>query len=402
MHTTICQINGNRLFDRVLKLSEIGKIGQKGVQRFALSQEDKEAQRLVGYWMKEAGMEVRLDNFGNLIGRKNGKNPNLPVVMIGSHIDTVPNGGRFDGTIGVIGGIEIVHAINEANISHEHPIEVVAFCEEEGSRFMSGFFGSKGMVGKISADDLVKKDEQGTSRYQALKSLGADPDKIEDSIRNPEEIKLYLEMHIEQGPYLEANDFPVGVVKGIAGFTWFKISIKGEAGHAGTVPMNLRKDPMIGAAEIIKEIESICKEDPTGTMVGTVGKIAVVPGGSNVIPESVEFMLDLRDIDLERRNKTIKKIKTKVNEICQRRHLEYCIEKRVDIPPVQCSEQVIQALKKSSKKLNIDAPTMISGAGHDAMLMAEITQMGLVFVRCRNGISHNPDEWANKEDISRE
>lgn len=396
-------INGSRIFDRVLELSKIGKSGNSGVKRFALSEEDKEAHFLVTSWMEEAGMEVRHDNFGNLIGRKEGENPDLPVIMIGSHIDTVPNGGDFDGTIGVIGGIEVVQAFKESRIPHSYPIEVVAFCDEEGSRFADGMFGSRGMAGLVDQDDLYVKDDEGVSRYEALKLFGnsINPDEMYKSVRNNGEIKLYLEMHIEQGPYLEKNHAPVGIVKAIAGPSWSTIKITGEAGHAGTVPMNLRRDPMTGAAEIIKEIEMICYGDSTGTMVGTVGKISSFPGGKNVIPDTVEFTLDLRDINLDRRNSAIKLIEEKVKKICEKRSLKGNIQKHLEINPVPCSEDVLKTLKEISEKLNINAPIMFSGAGHDAMNMAQITHIGMIFVRCKNGISHNPNEWADKKDITR-
>lgn len=403
MKTLSYRVDQDRIFQRVLELAEIGKVGETGTQRFALTEEDKEAQLLVSSWMKEAGMCVWHDHFGNLIGRKEGSNPHLPVVMIGSHIDTVPNGGRFDGTIGVIGGIEVVQAIQEAGIAHQHPIEVVAFCDEEGTRFSDGLFGSRGMIGKVSKEDLMVKDEAGVTRYEALKSFGfgINPDEIEKSVRRKGEIKVFLEMHIEQGPYLEQHKKPVGIVKGIAGPAWLKIQLRGEAGHAGTVPMNLRRDPMTGAAEIIKNIENICKSDTTGTMVGTVGVIEAFPGGRNVIPESVAFTLDLRDIDLERRNRANQEIEAEIKEVCVKRGLNFHIEKLQEIDPVRCSREVVQALEASSRELNIDAPVMISGAGHDAMFMAEITEMGMIFVRCRGGISHNPKEWANREDIAK-
>lgn len=402
MVTIDYRIDKNRIFQRLMDLAKIGKVGETGTHRFALSPEDKEAQLLVTSWMKEAGMNVTSDNFGNLIGRKEGTDPVLPVVMIGSHIDTVPNGGRFDGSIGVIGGIEVVQAIKEAKISHQHSIEVVAFCDEEGSRFRDGLFGSRGMIGQVTPTDLTVKDKAGISRYDALKSFGfaINPDAMDQSVRKSETIKVFLEIHIEQGPYLEKNDKSVGIVEGIAGPAWLKIQLKGEAGHAGTVPMNLRHDSMVGAAEVIKEIEMICKRDSTGTMVGTVGEIQAFPGGRNVIPDSVEFTLDIRDIDLERRNDAIQRIEQVVKTTCEKRGLTCTIDNLQEVNPVNCSGDVVQTLSDASKELELNAPIMISGAGHDAMFMAELTKMGMVFVRCRGGISHNPEEWASKEDIA--
>jgi allantoate deiminase len=394
-------ISKERLCIHIDKLGEIGKTKDNGVQRLALSKEYKEATLLVSEWMREAGLTVTHDHFGNLIGRKEGRNPNLPSVMIGSHIDSVRNGGKFDGVIGVLAGIEIVHTISVANLDHEYPIEVVAFCEEEGSRFNDGLFGSRGMVGKILKEDLKKVDDNNITRFEALKTFGfgINPDSIEESIRSIGEIKHYFEIHIEQGPFLERNDYPVGIVSGIAGPSWSNVKLIGEAGHAGTVPMNLRRDPLLGAAEVIKEVENLCMNDPDAPTVGTVGRIETFPGGSNIIPESVVFTLDIRDIELERRNQIIKKIEEKIIQVSKARGLEYEIERNVNTVPVKCSENLINSLKEACQELGIEAPIMVSGAGHDAMLLAEITDIGMVFVRCRNGISHSPKEWADIEDI---
>ncbi|WP_240374700.1 Zn-dependent hydrolase [Bacillus piscicola] len=394
-------INGTRLFERLMELAKIGKKGDTGVERLVLSSEDDKAQELVTSWMEEAGMSVRVDHFGNLIGRKEGRDKNLPTVMIGSHIDTVPNGGRFDGTIGVLGGIEVVQTLKEANVVHDNPIEVVAFCDEEGTRFADGFFGSRGMIGHVESKDLEAKDENGLSREEALASFreGIDVQRRDESIRKPDDVKLFLEMHIEQGPFLEKRDLPVGIVEGIAGPVWGKVQKIGEAGHAGTVPMNMRRDPLAGAAEVIASIEAICKQDTTGTLVGTVGKIEAHPGGRNVIPDSVEFSLDLRDVDLQKRENALNRIEESIASICKDRGLTGILERTLSIDPVLCSGQIIESLQEGSSSLGLEAPLMISGAGHDAMFMEKITRMGMVFVRCKNGISHNPAEWAEKEDI---
>src|SRR5699024_8050070 len=206
----IKKVNADRLYERILKLANIGKVGDAGTHRFALTNIDKEAQTLVTKWMEEAGMKVRNDDFGNLIGKKEGRDLDLPSIVIGSHIDTVPNGGRFDGVIGVLGGIEVVDSININEVQHDYSIEVIAYCDEEGSRFSDGLFGSRGMVGLISTDDLKAKDESGKSRFEALQDMGLNPKKIQKSVRNKEEIKCFLEMHIEQGPYLEEQNKPIG------------------------------------------------------------------------------------------------------------------------------------------------------------------------------------------------
>jgi allantoate deiminase len=395
------RIDGTRIKKRIEALADIGKTPDNGVSRMALTKEDEHAQQLVSQWMREAGLQVRLDHFGNLIGRKEGENPQAPVVMVGSHIDSVPNGGNFDGTIGVIGAIEVAQAIHDTQMEISYPLEIVAFCDEEGARFQGGLFGSRGMVGQVTLEELNKKDAQGISRYQALQFFGLNPDLMHQSVRGGEEVKVFLEMHIEQGPYLQSIDKPVGIVTGIAGPAWFGVKIIGEAGHAGTVPMNLRRDPMVGVAEIIQAIERICGDDPTAATVGTVGKITAHPGGSNVIPDSVEFTVDIRDIDEERRDQALSTVKGTIESVCQKRGLSYELEEHLLIKPTDCAQHVIEAMKKASQHLGLGAPTLVSGAGHDAMAMSEITDIGLIFVRCLDGISHNPKEWTEADDITK-
>lgn len=399
MLTTVA-IDENRMANQLERLGQIGRTKDGGVHRMALSAEDRMAQELVAKWMEEAGLQVRRDAFGNLIGRKEGTDGAAPLVMIGSHIDSVPNGGMFDGTIGVIGGIEAMRALHEAQIALAHPVEIVAFCDEEGPRFLGGLFGSRGMVGKIGEEELQRADQEGITRFAALQAFGLEPQRIRDSVRHQGEIGLYLEMHIEQGPLLESLGKPVGIVTGIAGPVWLRIRLIGEAGHAGTVPMNMRQDPLVGAAEIIQAIERICSEDAAAPTVGTVGRLTVKPGGGNVIPKEVEFTADIRDSDLQRREQAIAEIRRTIAEVCARRRLQAEVETVMDAPPMTCASHVVETMTMLSQKLSLHAPQMISGAGHDAMLLAEIADMGMIFVRCRGGISHSPKEWAETADIA--
>lgn len=395
------KVNSTRLFDRILELGEIGRAEGGGVTRRALSAEDKNGHELVRGWMKESGMNVRYDHFGNLIGRKDGIDPHLSPVMIGSHIDSVKNGGRFDGVIGVLGGIEIAQVLKEEGIVHERPLEVIAFCEEEGSRFNDGLFGSRGMIGKITQEELQRRDENNVSRFEALDqfSLEIEPEKIEQSVLKPGEIFAYLEMHIEQGPFLEEEGFGIGVVTHIAGPHWMTFTLVGEAGHAGTVPMQLRKDPVPAVAEIVLYIEQLCKDATNKETVGTIGIVETKPGGSNIIPAEVKFSLDLRDIDLERREALYQEIIAKIEEVCSKRGIKWQVQDGMRVPPVACAPNVVEQLAASVEALGQTPKKMISGAGHDAMLLAEITEIGMLFVRCKKGISHQPEEWADKDDI---
>ncbi|MTD30724.1 Zn-dependent hydrolase [Planomicrobium sp. YIM 101495] len=395
-------INSTRLFNRILELGEIGRSEEGGVTRRALSAEDKKGHDLVIGWMKEIGMAVRYDHFGNLIGRKEGKQADLSPVVVGSHIDSVRDGGRFDGVIGVLGGLEIAQVLQEEEFDHDRPFEVIAFCEEEGSRFNDGLFGSRGIIGKITALDLNRQDEQSISRYEALRDFSdeIDPEKINESVLGVNDIHAYLEMHIEQGPSLEKEELAVGVVTHIAGPHWMTVTVSGEAGHAGTVPMNLRKDPIPAVAEIILYIENLCTDPLHAETVGTVGIVETYPGGSNIIPEKVTFSLDLRDIDLSRREKLFEEIQLKIEEVSKERGLKWEINEGMRVPPVSCTPRLTKKLQNSMEALGLQPHTMISGAGHDAMLVAEIAEMGMLFVRCRKGISHQREEWADQDDIA--
>jgi allantoate deiminase len=394
-------ISTSRLQERIETLGKIGQTPDGGVTRVALSKEDQEAQALVSVWMEEAGMRVYVDPAGNLIGRIDGKSKTAEPVVIGSHIDSVINGGKFDGTIGVIGGIEVVQHLKEEAVQPLRPIEVIAFCEEEGSRFQSGLFGSRAMIGAFSEQDLHIKDKQGITRREALIEFGLDPDKIKEEVtRSKGDLAAYLEMHIEQGPILEKMGAPVGIVTGIAGPSWMEIVVEGKAGHAGTLPMGLRKDALLGAGEIILSVEEICLSHKDTPIVGTVGHVEVLPGGSNIVPGRVAFSVDIRDIDVSRRNDVIDQVKTRAREICDKRGLRVSFNERIRINPVQCSPSIIDVMRAQSREMNLGCPELVSGAGHDAQLIAALTGMGMIFVRCKDGISHNPEEFAEIVDIA--
>jgi hydantoinase/carbamoylase family amidase len=258
------------------------------------------------------------------------------------------------------------------------------------------------MIGKITQEDLQKTDENNITRFEALSNFSddIDPQKIDQSILNVNDVHAYLEMHIEQGPFLEEENSPVGIVTHIAGPHWMNFTLTGEAGHAGTVPMNLRKDPVPAVAEIILYVEDICSDHVNKETVGTVGIVEVDPGGSNIIPSKVRFSLDLRDIDLKRREDLYENVCQKVDKVCNKRKLQWRVDEGMRVDPVSCSPRLTKQLLDSMEDLGLPQKTMISGAGHDAMLMAEITEVGMVFVRCKKGISHQPEEWADKDDVA--
>lgn len=393
-------INASRLSERIHTLSEIGKIEETGVNRLALSESYKAGMDLVRKWMDEAGLATRYDNFGNLIGRIEGKQKDAPSIMLGSHIDSQPYGGRFDGAIGVLGGLEAVQTMMENGIEPDVPIEVMSFCDEEGHRFGVGLFGSRGITGQLEPDELERADKDGITRRQALIDFGADPDQLAASEYDSSAISAYVEMHIEQGPNLEAADQPVGIVNGIAGPRWLTVELAGESGHAGTVPMDKRRDPLVGASYIIAAFNDLVQSESGAPSVGTVGSLDVFPGGRSIIPERVTFTIDLRDSDLQRRETYESALKNIIEKVALEHNLTYTIHDDGGTSPKDASEDIIRIMKEESRSIGLKPPVLMSGAFHDASNMADICDMGMIFVRSKDGISHNPAEYSSDADIA--
>ncbi|MFD2617505.1 M20 family metallo-hydrolase [Terrilactibacillus laevilacticus] len=393
-------ISINRIMERIELLSKISEPTEQGVSRVALTKEYKQAIDVVSTWMQEAGMSTRLDNAGNLIGFRKGSDETLAPVALGSHIDSVREGGKYDGIIGVIGGIEVAQHLFEENINIKRGIEVIAFCEEEGSRFQSGgVFGSRAMVGKLKEKDLEVTDEQGITRREALKNFGLDADHIEQAIREKGDLSLYLEMHIEQGPLLFSKNVPVGIVTGITGLSLIDITFKGEANHVGATPMNMRNDALLGASEVALQVEKITNRFGEFA-VGTVSTLELLPGQVNIVPGEVKIVIDVRDLDEQRRDGILEEIELATQNVCQKRGLAYEINTRMKVKPALSAPHVLDQMLNDAEKLGIQTIKMPSGGGHDAQLMNEITDIGMVFVRSENG-SHNPDEYAAPTDIEK-
>ncbi|TGE33304.1 Zn-dependent hydrolase [Desulfosporosinus sp. Sb-LF] len=391
-------INKKRLFNRLMELGEIGKQESGGITRLAFTPEDRAAKNLVASFMKEAGLSVREDAVGNIIGRMEGRNPEAPVILTGSHVDSVYNGGIFDGALGIIGGIEVLQTMREQGIKTEHPIEVCAFNDEEGARFSYSMMGSRGMIGSLKPEDLELKDKEGISIANTMKAQGLDPALIRCAAPTKGSIKAFIELHIEQGKVLEKNNHSVGIVTGIVNELWLKCTFKGEAGHAGATPMTMRHDALVAAAEFIQTVEREAKK--TGTTVATVGKMDVLPGGINIIPGTVEFTLDLRDLDQEVSDQVEDRIFKEAKRICRERSLEMQTEVLQRIPPAPCSEEFQLAAKDAFNKLGLEPFYLPSGAGHDAMQLVNICPIGMIFIRSKDGISHNPAEWSSPQDCA--
>lgn len=394
------QINSSRLQQHFEAMSEIGKIGETGTNRPAHSQEEKKAFALAASWMQDAGMTTRIDNFGNLIGTLPGKDASLPVLMLGSHLDSQPYGGRFDGVAGVLCAIEAVKTLTESKIEHERTIEIVSFADEEGWRFNKGLYGSKGITGRLDPEDIERKDKDGISRRQALIDFGCDPSKSKEDEYKPGSIFCFLELHIEQGPVLDIAQKPVAVVSGISGPIWWTVKMKGMAGHTGSVPMPLRKDALLGAAEIIIAVNEIATQAPGEPTVGSVATINVFPASRNIIAEEVVFTVDLRDIDLDRRNRYEKQLRERIEAIAKKRSLEYSITEDFKSEPRYCADWIKNIIHEQCRQLSLDAPEIMSGPFHDAMALSHVCDYGMIFVRCKDGISHNPLEYSSPEDLA--
>ncbi|MED1782366.1 M20 family metallo-hydrolase [Brevibacillus fortis] len=393
-------INEERLQKRIEQLAQIGKIGETGVCRLALSPEDRAGVELVRSWMEEAGLQTRIDDFGNLIGRMAGKDDHAPILMIGSHIDSQPYGGQYDGVIGVLGGLEVVQTLNEQGNMPAQPIEVVAFCDEEGCRFQKGLFGSKGILGMLDPTDLERTDKNGITRRQALINFGCDPDRLEASIYPKESIGAYLELHIEQGPILDDAKEAIGIVSAISGPLWWTVELTGFAGHAGSVPMPMRKDALVGAAKVILAVNELAKLDPQAPTVGTVGHLEVFPDSRNIIPERVRFSIDLRDIDLQRRDEREQALREAIELAAVEGGLQFTITEDTNSDPRYCAEWIKAIMHEESSKLGASVRELMSGPFHDALALSYVCDYGMIFVRCKDGISHNPQEYAAYEDVA--
>ncbi|OKL37479.1 Zn-dependent hydrolase [Domibacillus mangrovi] len=389
-------INQARLWRRLHELSQFGKQTSGGVTRFSFTKEERQAKDLVMTYMKEAGMTVREDAAGNVIGRKEGTKEVVPAVLIGSHIDSVPEGGVFDGPLGVLAGIEVVQAMSEANVETVHPVEVIAFTDEEGSRFGLGMIGSRALAGTLLPEQLQQIDQNGITIAVAMQEAGLHPNEINKAARQPETVKAYVELHIEQGKVLERAGQPAGIVTGIAGPLWTRWTIEGEAGHAGATPMNQRKDSLMTSLQIIQYIEEETKKYTNA--VATVGQISVKPGGVNVIPGETTFTLDLRDIEERDRDHIEEAITSYAYSLCADREMSITIEELQRVAPAPCSNEIRAVMEEACRELEIEPMSLPSGAGHDGMQFNDFCPIGMVFVRSKDGISHNPDEWSSEED----
>ncbi len=387
---------GDEIVRRIDELAAISE-SPDGLTRIFLTKEHRAAADLILGWMREAGMHAHLDAIGNVCARYEGERPGLPCLMLGSHYDTVRDAGRWDGPLGLITAISCVADLNRRGRRLPFAIEVVGFADEEGVRFASTLLGSRAIAGTFDESVLGARDRDGVSLREALIKFGLEPDHIGSAARARRELLAYLELHIEQGPVLEAEDLPVAVVSAISGATRLAARLTGVAGHAGTVPMALRCDALTGAAECIGAIEAFCRTDDGG-LVGTVGYIQAMPGATNVIPGQVSFTIDMRAPTDAHRKRAVAEIVRRIEDIAGRRQLSLQLDVTHENRTVPCAPwlkaQVAQAIAGEGFRV-FELP---SGAGHDGMAMIDIADVGMIFVRCRGGVSHNPDEHVELAD----
>lgn len=394
-------IDAKEVAEKLNELMQIGKTPEGGMHRFPYTETEQQAKQVFVRWMEEMGLEVREDAVGNLFGLYKGQDPSLPVVMTGSHIDSVPNGGAFDGPLGCISSLLAVKALQQRGIRPQRGIEVVVFVDEEGARFRNGIFGSRVLMGEMSFEDLTWfADDEGTALVDAMRANGFVPEDVQTAVRNPDEIHAFLELHIEQGVKLEKNGVNIGVVEGIAGPAWVIVTFKGNTDHAGNTPMDARKDTVPAAAELILAVESFPRQI-NDTAVATVGKLQVLPNGSNVIAGKTEVTIDVRDIYEDTRAQLIAKIEQEAHNIANRRGLAIEVDTDTNIPPVLVPNEIQQVIRDVADKCGLSTMPVVSGAGHDAMIMGKYVPSGMIFVPSHNGKSHSPDEWTDLADCVR-
>ncbi len=389
------RVNAQRLEQRIAALSEFGKNAHGGLDRVAFSDADIQGRKYLTSLMKDAGLDVRVDAAGNIIGRREGKEPGLPPIVFGSHSDTVPNGGKYDGALGVLGAIECIQVLHENNFTTQHPLEVVVFTDEEG-----GLAGSRAMTGTLTPDALEVKSLSGKTVHQGIIDLGGDPDKLDSVVRKEGDIKAFLEIHIEQGKILETKGVDIGIVEGIVGISWWNVTIEGFANHAGTTPMNMRQDALLAAAHLIIAVNRVVTSIP-GSQVGTVGRIKAEPGAPNVIPGNAVMSLELRDLSGEKILSLFEKIEKEAQIIARQTDTRISFSS-IDAMaiPAPTDAGIRSYIEKSARELGLSTLFMPSGAGHDTQDMAKIAPTGMIFIPSVGGISHSPKEYSRPEDIA--
>lgn len=395
-HIDNLRINGQRLWDSLMELAQIGATPKGGVCRLTLTDLDKQGRDLVLGWAREAGMSVTIDKIGNAFMRRPGRNNSLPPIMTGSHIDTQPTGGKFDGNYGVLAGIEVVRTLNDHGIETEAPIEVAFWTNEEGSRFVPVMMGSGVFAKAFTLEHAyAATDTEGKTVKGELERIGY----IGDQEPGDHPIGAYFETHIEQGPVLEDNDKTIGVVEGVLGIRWFDCTVTGMEAHAGPTPMGLRKDAMLAATRIMQDVVAAAHRHPPHGR-GTVGMVQVFPNSRNVIPGRVKFSIDLRNSTDALVDQMAAEVKAFADQVAKEHGVQVQIDLVSSYPAQQFHAECVDAVGRAAAKLGYSHMPAVSGAGHDAVYMAKLAPSGMIFIPCKDGISHNEIEDASPEHIT--
>jgi N-carbamoyl-L-amino-acid hydrolase len=386
-------IDGSRLSRWLAELSRIGQRADGGIDRVAFSDADLEGRDYVVGLMENAGLQVRIDLAGNILGRREGQDPALPPIMLGSHLDSVPAGGNFDGPLGTLGALEVALSLGEAGVRTRHPLEVVVFVNEEG-----GKTGSRTMAGEFRQEELELETSSGYTIRQGIQRLGGDPDRLREVRRTQGEVAGFLELHVEQGAVLERAGLRIGVVEGIVGIRRWNAVVRGVANHAGTTPMDQREDALLGAARLVEAVNRVVTSIP-GTQVGTVGRIRAEPGAPNVIPGEVALSIEVRALEMVRIEEVISGIREEADRIAAANGTPIVLEEFYLSAAAPTDERFRGWVEASAEELGFGHRRMPSGAGHDAQAVAHFAPMGMIFIPSVDGISHSPKEYSRPEDI---
>jgi len=394
--TTNIRIDGDRLWDSLMELAKIGATEKGGVCRLALTDLDRQARDLFRRWSEAAGCSITIDRMGNIFARRPGKDNSLPPVMTGSHIDTQPTGGKFDGNYGVLAGLEVIRTLNDFNYETTRPIEVVVWTNEEGSRFAPAMVASGVFAGVFDLEyGLGRKDVEGKSMGEELKRIGY----AGDAGCGGRPVAAFFEAHIEQGPILEAEEKTIGVVEGVQGIRWYEVTVTGQEAHAGPTPMPRRKDALVGVSRMVTAVNRIGLSHPPYACA-TVGMLQVSPNSRNVIPGKVFFTIDFRHPDPDILAGMGREIEAECRKVAAELMLEIDFKEIWYSPPVKFAGECVGAVRKAAEELGFSNRGIISGAGHDSVYLSRVTPTGMIFVPCKDGISHNEIEDAKREDLA--
>ncbi len=394
-------IDSNRLKDRLTEISAFGKNPERGISRLGFSEADVNARAWVVAKMRDAALEVWVDAAANIHGRRTGIEPDLPVILFGSHIDSVPEGGIFDGTLGSLGALEVLTTLRAENRETRHPLAMVIWADEEGVHFGQGLFGSRAATAGPKRGELDLTGDDGLSLSEWLERYGQRPRDIDRAVIDPRDVAAYFELHIEQGPYLYRGEVPIGIVEGIVGIYRFEATIDGYANHAGTTPMRERRDAMVSAAKLTQAVREEVMAKP-GRQVGNVGLLRAFPGAPNVVPGKVKLPIELRDVNPLVVTDVLERIRDRANAIGKTDRTRITIEPFASEGPAPTDTGLQDHIDRVARELGLDTLRLPSGAGHDAQNVARHgIPTAMIFVRSKDGVSHNPDEWTDWDDCAR-